>query len=163
MFILSSKRILPRKLVYTWSKVIIDSIIFIVCLAGYIVIGIYNSPNIKHSKEIPDYLRIASEHLWLVGFVGVFIAVVSLVIIYIYLSTTKEKLGSPFEAVKVREHLAKWGGNEVSHTMFLRDKLLFGRLMEKYFSLTESLRTKWSSWANQLGIWTKWKQRLKRL
>ncbi|MBC1365166.1 bifunctional lysylphosphatidylglycerol flippase/synthetase MprF [Listeria welshimeri] len=114
-----------EKLVYTWSKVIIDSIIFIVCLAGYIVIGIYNSPNIKHSKEIPDYLRIASEHLWLVGFVGVFIAVVSLVIIYIYLSTTKEKLGSPFEAVKVREHLAKWGGNEVSHTMFLRDKLLF--------------------------------------
>lgn len=91
MFILSSKRILPRKLVYTWSKVIIDSIIFIVCLAGYIVIGIYNSPNIKHSKEIPDYLRIASEHLWLVGFVGVFIAVVSLVIIYIYLSTTKRK------------------------------------------------------------------------
>ncbi|MCL5937778.1 phosphatidylglycerol lysyltransferase domain-containing protein, partial [Neisseria meningitidis] len=89
------------------------------------VTGIYNSPNIKISKEIPDYLCFPSVHLCLVGFVGVYIAVVILVVIYFCLSSTTAKLGSPFEAVKVREHLAKWGGNEVSHTMFLRDKLLF--------------------------------------
>lgn len=114
-----------EKLVYIWSKVIIDSIIFIVCLVGYIVIGIYNLLNIKYFKEIFDYLCIVLEYLWLVGFVGVFIVVVSLVIIYIYLFIIKEKLGFLFEVVKVCEYLVKWGGNEVSYMMFLWDKLFF--------------------------------------
>ncbi|WP_239256581.1 bifunctional lysylphosphatidylglycerol flippase/synthetase MprF [Listeria ilorinensis] len=114
-----------EKFVYTWSKIIFDICLFLACLTGYVVIGIYNSPNIPHKKQIPEYLAIASEHIWVTGFIGMIIAVICLVVIYIYLSSSPDKLGSPFEATRVRAHLEKWGGNEVSHTIFLRDKLLF--------------------------------------
>ncbi|WP_088816228.1 MULTISPECIES: bifunctional lysylphosphatidylglycerol flippase/synthetase MprF [Listeria] len=122
---LARKEFYREKFVYTWSKIIMDAVIFIACLAGYVIIGIYNSPNIQHKKQIPEYLEIASEHVWVTGFIGMLIAVICLVAIYIYFSQSEEKFGSPFEAEKVRAHLEKWGGNEVSHTMFLRDKLLF--------------------------------------
>lgn len=114
-----------EKLVYTWSKIIKDSIIFLACLLGYLLIGIYNSPKMHHGRPIPEFLEITSERLWIVGFIGVMIAVISLVIIYLYLTTSKEKIGSPFDATRVREHLEKYEGNEVTHTVFLRDKLLF--------------------------------------
>ncbi len=122
---LARKEFYREKFVYTWSKIIMDAIIFIVCLAGYVIIGIYNSPNIQHKKQIPEYLEIASEHVWVTGFIGMLIAIICLVAIFIYFSQSEKKLGSPFESEKVRDHLRKWGGNEVSHTMFLRDKLLF--------------------------------------
>ncbi|MBC1419311.1 bifunctional lysylphosphatidylglycerol flippase/synthetase MprF [Listeria fleischmannii] len=122
---LARKEFYREKFVYTWSKIIMDVLIFIACLAGYVIIGIYNSPNIQHKKQIPEYLEIASEHVWITGFIGMLIAVICLIAIYIYFSQSEEKLGSPFEAEKVRAHLEEWGGNEVSHTMFLRDKLLF--------------------------------------
>ncbi|WP_163652573.1 bifunctional lysylphosphatidylglycerol flippase/synthetase MprF [Listeria sp. PSOL-1] len=123
--VLARKEFYREKLVYTWSKIIIDALIFLVCTVGYVIIGIYNSPSIPHKKRIPEYLAIVSEHIWITGFIGIIIAVICLVAIYLYLSSSNKKLGSPFDEVRVREHLAKWGGNEVSHTIFLRDKLLF--------------------------------------
>lgn len=117
-----------EKLVYTWSKIIKDSIIFIGCLSAYLFIGIYNSPKMHHGKPIPEFLEITSERLWIVGFIGVIIAVISLIVIYFYLTTSKEKLGSPFDEKKVRMHLEKYEGNVVTHTVFLRDKLLYWAL-----------------------------------
>ncbi|AQY51436.1 lysylphosphatidylglycerol synthetase [Listeria weihenstephanensis FSL R9-0317] len=114
-----------EKLVYTWSKIIFDSVLFIACIAGYALIGIYNSPKVPHHKKIPDYLLIPSEHVWITGFIGVAIAIISLIIIFYYFSMTNTTIGEPFDAKRLRAHLAKYKGNEVSHTMFMRDKLLF--------------------------------------
>ncbi|MHC5252938.1 bifunctional lysylphosphatidylglycerol flippase/synthetase MprF [Listeria kieliensis] len=122
---LARKEFYREKFVYTWSKIIFDALIFLVCLVGYVIIGIYNSPKVIHKKAIPEYLEIASEHIWLTGFIGMLIAIICLVVIYIYLSQSSKPFGSPFQEERVREHLKKWGGNEVSHTIFLRDKLLF--------------------------------------
>ncbi|MBC1373514.1 bifunctional lysylphosphatidylglycerol flippase/synthetase MprF [Listeria booriae] len=114
-----------EKLVYTWSKIIFDSALFLVCLVGYVVIGIYNSPRVPHHKKIPDFLLIPSEHVWITGFIGVAIAVISLIVIFYYFSGKNITIGEPFDARRLRKHLAQYKGNEVSHTMFLRDKLLF--------------------------------------
>ncbi|MBC2373483.1 bifunctional lysylphosphatidylglycerol flippase/synthetase MprF [Listeria booriae] len=114
-----------EKLVYTWSKIIFDSALFLVCLIGYVVIGIYNSPRVPHHKKIPDFLLIPSEHVWITGFIGVAIAVISLIVIFYYFSGKNITIGEPFDARRLRKHLAQYKGNEVTHTMFLRDKLLF--------------------------------------
>ncbi|MBC2181317.1 bifunctional lysylphosphatidylglycerol flippase/synthetase MprF [Listeria booriae] len=114
-----------EKLVYTWSKIIFDSALFLVCLVGYAVIGIYNSPRVPHHKKIPDFLLIPSEHVWITGFIGVAIAVISLIVIFYYFSGKNITIGEPFDARRLRKHLAQYKGNEVTHTMFLRDKLLF--------------------------------------
>ncbi|MBC1309172.1 bifunctional lysylphosphatidylglycerol flippase/synthetase MprF [Listeria booriae] len=114
-----------EKLVYTWSKIIFDSALFLVCLVGYVVIGIYNSPRVPHHKKIPDFLLIPSEHVWITGFIGVAIAVISLIVIFYYFSGKSITIGEPFDARRLRKHLAQYKGNEVTHTMFLRDKLLF--------------------------------------
>ncbi|MBC2327722.1 bifunctional lysylphosphatidylglycerol flippase/synthetase MprF [Listeria booriae] len=114
-----------EKLVYTWSKIIFDSALFLVCLVGYVVIGIYNSPRVPHHKKIPDFLLIPSEHVWITGFIGVAIAVISLIVIFYYFSGKNIAIGEPFDARRLRKHLAQYKGNEVTHTMFLRDKLLF--------------------------------------
>ncbi|MBC1985275.1 bifunctional lysylphosphatidylglycerol flippase/synthetase MprF [Listeria booriae] len=114
-----------EKLVYTWSKIIFDSALFLVCLVGYVVIGIYNSPRVPHHKKIPDFLLIPSEHVWITGFIGVAIAVISLIVIFYYFSGKNITIGEPFDARRLRKHLAQYKGNEVTHTMFLRDKLLF--------------------------------------
>ncbi|MBC2069103.1 bifunctional lysylphosphatidylglycerol flippase/synthetase MprF [Listeria booriae] len=114
-----------EKLVYTWSKIIFDSALFLVCLVGYVMIGIYNSPRVPHHKKIPDFLLIPSEHVWITGFIGVAIAVISLIVIFYYFSGKNITIGEPFDARRLRKHLAQYKGNEVTHTMFLRDKLLF--------------------------------------
>ncbi|MBC2265984.1 bifunctional lysylphosphatidylglycerol flippase/synthetase MprF [Listeria booriae] len=114
-----------EKLVYTWSKIIFDSALFLACLVGYVVIGIYNSPRVPHHKKIPDFLLIPSEHVWITGFIGVAIAVISLIVIFYYFSGKNITIGEPFDARRLRKHLAQYKGNEVTHTMFLRDKLLF--------------------------------------
>ncbi|MBC1493261.1 bifunctional lysylphosphatidylglycerol flippase/synthetase MprF [Listeria booriae] len=114
-----------EKLVYTWSKIIFDSALFLICLVGYVVIGIYNSPRVPHHKKIPDFLLIPSEHVWITGFIGVAIAVISLIVIFYYFSGKNITIGEPFDARRLRKHLAQYKGNEVTHTMFLRDKLLF--------------------------------------
>lgn len=114
-----------EKLVYTWSKIIFDSALFLVCLVGYVVIGIYNSPRVPHHKKIPDFLLIPSEHVWITGFIGVAIAVISLIVIFYYFSGKNITIGEPFDVRRLRKHLSQYKGNEVTHTMFLRDKLLF--------------------------------------
>lgn len=110
------------KLVYSWGKMLLDGSIVFGMLFFYIILGFLNSPRFHHHRRVPTDFTLPSEAFWLAGFIGVITGIASFMLIVNYLIRTKLTIGVAFDEKRLKQILANYGGNEVSHLVFLRDK-----------------------------------------
>lgn len=122
IFLFLSKDAFYRlKLTYSWGNFLIDIGFFFIAFISYGLVGIYSLNN--HIVSYKVRLILLSEHVWVIGLVGFLIAILVLVLVYVFLSTQKVAwLNTPFDEVRIKTLLNKFGGNETSHLVFLRDK-----------------------------------------
>ncbi|MEJ6400223.1 bifunctional lysylphosphatidylglycerol flippase/synthetase MprF [Nicoliella lavandulae] len=118
-----------KRLSYSWGQRIMDTIIFAFTFVAYTLLGVYN--RFHHSFHHgffhqPNSYLFPSQQVWFAGFLGLLAASLILVIIYRYLSSKENKwLDQPFNAERVRAVIDEFGGNEVSHLAFVRDKQIY--------------------------------------
>ncbi|WP_056949580.1 bifunctional lysylphosphatidylglycerol flippase/synthetase MprF [Lentilactobacillus kisonensis] len=120
-----SRGVLYRdRMANSWGALVLNSSIFIVTFVVYTMIGIAAN---RHSPLHFDAAYLfPSEAVWLIGFVGLLIAILVLFITNIYLTAYRPGwLSEPFDAKRVRGVIDKFGGNENSHLAFLRDKQIY--------------------------------------
>lgn len=126
MVILSRKELYRKQLHYSIGKLLVDSSIFVVTFFLYAIVGIINSPSYVHHHQIPSVLLFPAQGIWLSGFIGLLLAAIVLLVIVTYLCSGKDPFETKtFDKQKVQQVIAEFGGNEVSHLAFLRDKELY--------------------------------------
>ncbi|MHA8137900.1 bifunctional lysylphosphatidylglycerol flippase/synthetase MprF [Lactobacillaceae bacterium Scapto_B20] len=122
-----------KRLSYSWGQRIMDISIFTFTFAAYTFLGIYSRfrHHIHHGFfhglfHQPNAYLFPSQQVWFAGFLGLLAASLILVIIYRYFSSKETKwLDQPFNANRVRHVIEEFGGNEVSHLAFVRDKEIY--------------------------------------
>lgn len=113
-----SRGVLYRdRMANSWGALVLNSSIFIVTFVVYTMIGIAAN---RHSPLHFDAAYLfPSEAVWLIGFVGLLIAILVLFITNIYLTAYRPGwLSEPFDAKRVRGVIDKFGGNENSILLF---------------------------------------------
>ncbi|GLB47169.1 phosphatidylglycerol lysyltransferase [Philodulcilactobacillus myokoensis] len=121
-----SKSVLYReRLSYSWGQLIMDGSIFSITFIIYTILGIYTHSKYGINHIVNSYL-FPSQQIWLAGFLGLIVASLILIILYRYFSIKYISwLDQPFDAKRVRNVIDKFGGNEVSHLAFVRDKQIY--------------------------------------
>lgn len=109
---------------YSWGGLTVDGLIFMGTFLIYTVLGIFTLHGHHHHHYwIPHSWWIPSTQVWLDGLGGLLVALFILAAIYRYLAFRPAPwLRRPFNAERVRRLIGRYGGNEVSHLAFLRDK-----------------------------------------
>ena len=110
------------KLSYSWGQIIADTIIFGLTFAIYLSVGIY----VRYHLHLINSYLIPPQRAWFSGLIGLVVAVLIVIIIYRYLSHQKVAwLDQPFDEKRVQSVIDRFGGNEVSHLAFTRDKQIY--------------------------------------
>ncbi|UQS87010.1 bifunctional lysylphosphatidylglycerol flippase/synthetase MprF [Nicoliella spurrieriana] len=130
---LSKGSLYRKRLSYSWGQRIMDTIIFAFTFTAYTFLGIYNhfhhnfhNGPFKGLFKQPNAYLFPSQQVWFAGFLGLLAASLILVIIYRYFSSKETNwLDQPFDAERVRHVIDEYGGNEVSHLAFVRDKQIY--------------------------------------
>lgn len=128
LLFLSRARFYRESYVVTWGRSILNSMIILVILMLYFVIGLFTNPMIKYSipQKFKPLLTTDSEDLFKSAFMGLIV-----IIIVVIFEVTLRKL-TQFHKISSKEceeeiflHLNKYGGKELSHLIFLHDKYVF--------------------------------------
>ncbi|QMU07084.1 bifunctional lysylphosphatidylglycerol flippase/synthetase MprF [Levilactobacillus suantsaii] len=110
---------------YSWGGLLTDGSIYAVTFVLYAILGLVARSPHRGPLVLQAWLP-TSTQVWLNGLGGLLIALIILLAIRHYLSATQAAwLTTPFDAQRVRHLILKYGGNEVSHLAFLRDKTTF--------------------------------------
>ncbi len=91
----------------------------------YIIIGVYNSPNIHHRHHLPEFFLFPSEQIWIVGFVAILIVSFIILLFVRFLKNKRVQIGDPLDEARVQHILTNHGGNPDSQLVFLKDKKVF--------------------------------------
>lgn len=120
-----SRRVLYReRMANSWGTLAFNGSIFVVTFVAYTLVGIAANPHTPLHFD-KAYL-FPSQAAWLVGFIGLVIALLVLFAINRYLTANRPKwLNTPFDGDRVRHVIDQYGGNENSHLAFLHDKQLY--------------------------------------
>ncbi|KRO18020.1 bifunctional lysylphosphatidylglycerol flippase/synthetase MprF [Lacticaseibacillus saniviri] len=119
--VLTRQELTRDRLDFSWGTRLIDWGIFGTTFLFYAISGFYNAPAIHH-KRIPEVFLFPSERIWLTTLVGVLVAAATLYLIYWYLSLPTTNLNDGFDAKRIAAVIDEFGGNEVSHLAYTRDK-----------------------------------------
>ncbi|POH13715.1 hypothetical protein BGL41_02995 [Fructilactobacillus sanfranciscensis] len=123
--IFSRKGMYRDRLTYSWGAAITDAGIFVVSFAVYCLVGFvlgHDHGGIKMSNE---YL-LPSQQGWVIGLIGFIIAICILYGLIRFLSYSDTPwMNQPFDQERVKKVIDQFGGNEVSHLVFLRDKKVY--------------------------------------
>lgn len=123
---LSHKEFYREHFEYSWGAILVDGLSFVGIFITYIVVGVYNTPNYQRLHHVPRAALFPTERVWFSGLTAIAIAMVILVIVYWYLHNGKSSIfTTPFDATRVDHVIQTYGGNEVSHLAYLKDKLLY--------------------------------------
>ena len=110
---------------YSWGGLLIDGSIYVGTFLMYTVLGLYMFQG-HHRPWLPKSWLVPSMQVWLNGLGGLLVALLILLGIYRYLSHSRQEwLYQAFDGPRVRALIRQFGGNEVSHLAFLRDKHLY--------------------------------------
>ncbi|RST77595.1 bifunctional lysylphosphatidylglycerol flippase/synthetase MprF [Siminovitchia acidinfaciens] len=125
---ISKDRFYRQSYVLSWSKTIFDVAIIFIITFMYVLIGYLNLPEAKVSlpTKLLPYVITDYQDLFFSAFIGLWIAVLVFIAGYIIGRPRKmimEK--SVFQEEEVYEHVNKYGGNVLTHLIFLHDKYLF--------------------------------------
>ncbi|GAA2973464.1 bifunctional lysylphosphatidylglycerol flippase/synthetase MprF [Lentilactobacillus parakefiri] len=120
-----SKTVLYRdRMANSWGVLLFNSSIFIITFVIYTLIGI--AANKNSPLHFDKAYLFPSAGAWIVGFIGLLIALAVLVAMNAYLTAGHPKwLTEQFDADRVNAVIDKFGGNEDSHLAFLRDKQIY--------------------------------------
>jgi phosphatidylglycerol lysyltransferase len=114
-----------QKFTYSWGHVLIDLIIFGVSFVCYAIIGLLTNFKFSFFHWTNSYL-FPSPQVWFAGFLGLILAFLILVLTYRFLSYSKVNwLSQSFDASRVSNVINEFGGNEVSHLAYVRDKNIY--------------------------------------
>ncbi|MFT8847146.1 lysylphosphatidylglycerol synthase domain-containing protein [Lentilactobacillus hilgardii] len=110
-----SRKVLYRdRMANSWGVLLFNGSLFVITFIGYTLVGIAANPHTPLHFD-KAYL-FPSQAAWLVGFVGLVIALLVLFAVNRYLSADRPSwLYEPFDAERVRNVINKFGGNENSH------------------------------------------------
>lgn len=126
IFVIFSKNELFREqLVYSAEWLTIDGAIMGGLAILYIIIGVYNSPNIHHRHHLPEFFLFPSEQIWIVGFVAILIVSFIILLFVRFLKNKRVQIGEPLDEARVQHILTNHGGNPDSQLVFLKDKKVF--------------------------------------
>ncbi|WP_068478642.1 bifunctional lysylphosphatidylglycerol flippase/synthetase MprF [Loigolactobacillus backii] len=124
--IFSKHELYREKMALSWGSTLFDWVLFAGSFIVYTIVGVYNLPQSPHHvHKVPTALFFPSERLWITGFIGMLIAALALLVIYQYLTYSRRQLAAAFDEQRVHQLIKKFGGNEVSHLAYLRDKELY--------------------------------------
>ena len=123
MFLIKSDLIRER-LQLSWNDILIDSTFFVFSFIFYAIAYFYNTPYIYHHHVVPLQFLFPSEQLLIESFFSVILAAITLYIILCYLSSGNSLKGG-FDSDRIQKIINKYGGNEVSHLAYLRDKSVY--------------------------------------
>ncbi|GEK29375.1 bifunctional lysylphosphatidylglycerol flippase/synthetase MprF [Furfurilactobacillus siliginis] len=123
---LSHKEFYREHFEYSWGAMLFDGISFVGIFVTYIIVGVYNTPNYQRVHHVPRAALFPTERVWFSGLMAIMIAVLILAAVYWYMHNGKSSIfKTPFDAQRVEHVIGNYGGNEVSHLAYLRDKLLY--------------------------------------
>lgn len=126
LFVIFSKNELFREqMVYSAEWLTIDGLIMGSLAVLYIIIGVYNSPNIHHRHDLPEFFLFPSEQIWIVGFVAILIVALIILLLIHFLKNKRIQIGEPLDETRIQHILEKFGGNADSQLVFLKDKQVF--------------------------------------
>lgn len=119
--ILARKEFYREKFVYSWGALTVDSILFGCLFIGYAVAGYYAARPAGGNQVINHFLLFPSDDVWFNGLIGLSISLIGLFFLYQYLAETTVTLGEGFEEARLTRFLEKFGGNEGSQFLYLKD------------------------------------------
>lgn len=117
----SKKELYRKKLVYSWEAVVFDGVLFSFLAILYSIVGLYATETIEVKGKPAEFLLFPSDNVWFSGLAGLMLAVITLFYLYRYLSSGEE-IGTAFEAERILYMLRKYGGDENTQLLWLRDK-----------------------------------------
>ncbi|GAY72628.1 L-O-lysylphosphatidylglycerol synthase [Lentilactobacillus kosonis] len=119
-----SKGVLYReRMTNSWGKNAFNLTIFFVTFLAYVIIGVITHRGGVHSFNMPSF---STGVTWLVGLIGLVIALLVLISVNAYLTGRKPAwLNLPFDGPRIQAIIDEYGGNEVSQLAFLKDKTIF--------------------------------------
>ncbi len=110
----------------SWGLVSWTIAIYIVTFVTYGIVGVLNRPNTHHNFTVPHFLFFPSQKVWLGGFFGLILAAVILFVFLRYFSKdTHSKIQQALDFNRIGNVIAQFGGNEISHLGFIRDKQMY--------------------------------------
>ncbi|WP_397536879.1 bifunctional lysylphosphatidylglycerol flippase/synthetase MprF [Rummeliibacillus pycnus] len=128
LLFLSRGRFYRESYIVTWGRSILNTIIILVILLLYIIIGLFTNPYVKYSipEKLKPFLTTDSEDLFKSAFMGL-IVIIIVVIFEVSLRkvTQYNKISSLDYEEEIFLHLNKYGGKELSHLIFLHDKYVY--------------------------------------
>ena len=124
LFVIFSKNELFREqLVYSAEWMTIDGIIMGSLAILYIIIGVYNSPNIHHRHRLPEFFLFPSERIWFV--IAILIVAFIILLLIRFLKNKRIQIGEALDESRIQHILSTYGGNPDSQLVFLEDKKVF--------------------------------------
>ncbi|EPC55680.1 lysyl-tRNA synthetase [Lacticaseibacillus paracasei subsp. paracasei CNCM I-4270] len=121
--ILTRRELTRDRLALSWGNKLIDGAVFGLTFIFYAFAVFYNAPAIHH-RHVPDVFLFPSERMFFTTLIGVMLAALTVYLIFRYLSAPTKSLADPYDEVRLKAVVAKFGGNEVSHLGLMRDKSL---------------------------------------
>ncbi len=124
VLLMLSKGVLYRdRMANSWGKLAFNGSIYFITFLAYALLGIATHQNRLHFDKA--YL-FPSEAAWLIGFIGLLVAMFVLIGINAYLTGKKPAwFNLPFDGPRIQRLIDQYGGNEVSQLAFLKDKTIF--------------------------------------
>ncbi|KMM39181.1 bifunctional lysylphosphatidylglycerol flippase/synthetase MprF [Guptibacillus hwajinpoensis] len=125
---LSRTRFYRESYVLTWSKTIIDGLVILFITSMYVLIGYMSLPSSTNAipSQVLPYLITDYHTLFYSALIGLLIA---LLVFLIGNAVIKPKNpiqnSEPKQDPDILEHLKNYGGNTLTHLVFLHDKSLF--------------------------------------
>jgi phosphatidylglycerol lysyltransferase len=125
---ISRKQFYRESFVLTWGKLIIDNFVLFFFLGSYLLIAYVNLPqaNLQIPEKFMPYILVNSSDIVVSAVLG-FVAAIFLFYIAFFKVKIKQFqfINTKNQEEKIREHLNKYGGNELSHLIFLHDKYIY--------------------------------------
>ncbi len=121
---LTRNELTRSRLQLSWGDRLFDGAFFAFSFIFYAIAYFYNTPHIHHHRAVPIQFLFPSEHILVESFISVILAAATLYIIFSYLSAD-DHLHGKFDAKRIRNVIQTYGGNEISHLAYLRDKYVY--------------------------------------
>lgn len=123
---LSRKELYRRQMQYSAGKMTADITIFAVMFLLYTLVGIMNTPAFSSTHHVPKYLMFPAQRIWFAGFLGLLAASLILLVILTYLSRgVTPFVPKPFDELRVKPLIDRFGCGSAGHLVYLRDKSLY--------------------------------------
>ncbi|WP_347551218.1 bifunctional lysylphosphatidylglycerol flippase/synthetase MprF [Pseudalkalibacillus hwajinpoensis] len=125
---MSKSRFYRESYVVTWSKMFFDGILILLITFMYVLIGYLSLPSTKGTipSRVMPYIITDYHNLFYSAFIGLMIALLVFAIGYFVVKPNKWVMeSSRNQEEKILDHLMTYGGNTLTHLIFLHDKYVF--------------------------------------